>query len=133
MSNEMNLTMCSGCGKDLTYLNDPNDPHKRAPCPDCGSKIRNHFASVECGIKLTPSISLEAKNPEGFTKQKEKVREDYSEKSGRPVTITKVIDRTNLDITTFYHKVEEYDEHGILKKVVHEHTNISPAKHRNNN
>jgi hypothetical protein len=75
-------------------------------------------------------ISEKVKDLTGFTKQKSVTKESHSEKSGRPVTITKDIDRTDPDCTTFHHKVEELDEHGIIKRTIHEHTDPAPAKHR---
>lgn len=75
-------------------------------------------------------MGTKVKDPTGFIKQESVTKQSRSDKTGRPVTITKEIDRTNPDHTTFHHKVEELDEHGILSKTVHEHTDITPAKRR---
>jgi len=75
-------------------------------------------------------VSANVRDPTGFTKQESETKQSRSNKSDRPVTITKEIDRTNPDYTTFHHKVEELDEHGILKRTIHEHTNREKAKHR---
>jgi DNA-directed RNA polymerase subunit RPC12/RpoP len=130
MFDEENSTKCFVCGKDLSDLNDPKDPFKRIPCPDCGSTIRHFYCTAKCEIKHSVSISSKIKDTDGFVKQKEKTRECQSDKTDRPVTITTISDRSNPESSTFYHKVEEYDEHGIIKRTIHEHTDPFPAKHR---
>jgi len=133
MFDEENATLCSVCGKDLSELNDPKDPFKRIPCPDCGSTIRSHFLTIKCGIGLSVAVSSEIKDNTGFVKQEDRTWQGYSEKSNRPVIISKVIDRTDPNYTKFHHKVEEWDEHGIIKRTIHEHTDVAPAKHRPKN
>lgn len=76
------------------------------------------------------SVGTKVKDSTGFVTQESSTKQSHSDKTGRPVTITKDIDRRNPDFTTFHHKVEELDEHGILLKTIHEHTDPTPAKHR---
>jgi predicted RNA-binding Zn-ribbon protein involved in translation (DUF1610 family) len=125
---EHSTTTCNDCGKDLSDLSD--EPNKRIPCPDCGSIIRKYFVTCEVTMHTTASIGAKARDSTGFVKQESSTRQSHSDKTGRPVTITKDVDRTNPDHTTFHHKVEELDEHGILSKTIHEHTDPKPAKHR---
>jgi len=62
--------------------------------------------------------------------QKMSIRQSHSDKTGLPVTITKEVNRTDPDQTTFHHKIDELDEHGIISKTIHDHTNPNPARHR---
>lgn len=119
---------CNDCGKDLSDLSDI--VIKRTPCPDCGSTSRHFFMS--CGVthEITLSVGIKVRDSSGFAKQESNSKQSHSEKTGLPVIITKEIDRTNPEFSSFHHKVEEIDEHGILSKTIHEHTDINPAKHR---
>jgi predicted RNA-binding Zn-ribbon protein involved in translation (DUF1610 family) len=125
---EHSITTCNGCGKNLSDL--PDAPNKRIPCPDCGSISRQFFVSCEVTVHMTASVGTKVKDSTGFVKQESYTRQSRSDKTGRPVTITKEVDRTNPTYTTFHHKVEELDEHGILLKTIHEHADPKPAKRR---
>lgn len=125
---EHSVTTCNGCGKDLSDL--PDAPNMRIPCPDCGSLSRHFFVSCEVTVHMAASVGAKVRDSTGFVKQESSTRQSHSDKTGRPVTITKDVDRTNPNFTTFHHKVEELDEHGILSKTIHEHTDPKPAKHR---
>ena len=128
MTTEQTVIKCNNCGKDLS--DSPNALNERIPCPDCGSMSRKAFVTIEETLHMSPSVGTKARDSTGFLKQESSTKQSHSDKSGRPVTITKEVDRTNPDHTTFHHKVEELDEHGILSKTIHEHTDIRPAKRR---
>jgi len=125
---EHSITTCNGCGKDLSDL--PNKPNEKLPCPDCGSLKRKYFVTIEAKLHVSAAVGTKVKDSMGFVKQESNTKQSHSDKTGRPVTITKDVDRTNPDHTTFHHKIEELDEHGILSKTIHEHTDPKPAKHR---
>jgi hypothetical protein len=129
MTSEHAVITCIDCGKNLSDF--PNTPDKQIPCPDCGSLKRNIAVTIQAELHLSASVvSSKVEDLTGFVKQESITKESHSEKTGRPVTITKEVDRTNLEYTTFHHKIEELDEHGILSRTIHEHTDIYPAKRR---
>jgi len=119
---------CKVCGKDLSDI--PDEPNKRIPCPDCGSTIRSYFVTCEVAVHHSLSIGSKVRDVAGFVKQESITKQSHSDKTGQPVTITREVDRTNPDFTSFHHKVEQLDEHGILSKTIHEHTDRNPAKRR---
>lgn len=123
---------CEGCGRDLTDIEKESSiGENREPCPDCGSVKRNYFAALEERVRISDTdYSMKGKNSSGFLRQKATIHKSHSDKTGRPVIITKEVDRTNPEYTLFHHKIEEYDEHGILLKTIHEHTNRNEAKRR---
>jgi predicted nucleic acid-binding Zn-ribbon protein len=128
MTVEHTVITCINCGKDLSDL--PNALNERIACPDCGSSNRKTFVTIEEKLHISAAVGSKVKDSTGFVKQESDTKQSHSDKTGRPVTITKDVDRTNPDFTTFHHKVEELDEHGILSKTIHEHTDKKPAKHR---
>ncbi|MDR9817266.1 MAG: hypothetical protein WBJ06_06960 [Candidatus Methanoculleus thermohydrogenotrophicum] len=123
---------CEGCGRDLTDIDKESSiSENREPCPDCGSVKRNYFITLEERVRVSnPKFSMKGKDSSGFLRQKITIRESHSDKTDRPVIITKEVDRTNPEYTLFHHKIEEYDEHGIFLKTIHEHTNRNEAKRR---
>jgi DNA-directed RNA polymerase subunit RPC12/RpoP len=125
---EHSETKCKDCGKDLSDL--PDEPNKRIPCPDCRSTIRSYFVTCEVAVHHSLSIGSKVRDATGFVKQESITKQSHSDKTGLPVTITKEVDRTNPYFTTFHHKVEQLDEHGILSKTIHEHSDRYPAKRR---
>ncbi|MFA6225975.1 MAG: hypothetical protein WC620_07350 [Methanoregula sp.] len=127
---EHSITTCKGCGKDLSDLRDA--PDKRTSCPDCGSISRHFFVSCEVTMQMTASVGTNVRDSTGFVKQESNTRQNHSDKTGRSVIITKEVDRTDPDYSTFHHKVEEFDEHEILLKTIHEHADPKPAKRRPN-
>jgi hypothetical protein len=62
----------------------------------------------------------------GETNSKDKI----SGKTKRPAHEMLTIDRSDPTKTVKYHRVQEYDEKGNPIGNLHEHTKISPAKHR---
>lgn len=114
---------------DLTEF-DIESQTKR-PCPDCDPDKRNAFAVVDSPTVHYgfTEVSGVVRTASGFVKQKEKTMSDISEITGKPVIITKVVDRSNPDETTFTHTVQEKTEHGTYK-TIHTHTDSHPAKHR---
>ena len=123
---------CEGCGRDLTDIEKESSiSENREPCPDCGSVKRNCIITLEERVRVSNiKFSMKGKDSSGFLRQKTTVRESHSDKTDRPVIITKEVDRTNPEYTLFHHKIEEYDEHGIFLKTIHEHTNRNEAKRR---
>ncbi len=123
---------CGGCGRDLADIEKESSiSENREPCPDCGSVKRNYFITLEVRVNVSHTkFSMKGKDSSGFLKQEVTIRESHSDKTGRPVIITKEVDRTNPEYTLFHHKVEEYDEHGILLKPIHEHIDRNEAKRR---
>jgi len=123
---------CEGCGRDLTDIEKESSiSENREPCPDCGSVKRNCTITLEERVKVSNiKFSMKGKDSSGFLRQKTTTCESHSDKTGRPVIITKEVDRTNPEYTLFHHKIEEYDEHGILPKTIHEHTDRNEAKRR---
>lgn len=99
-------------------------------CPDCGSNQANVFLYIKDTLGVSDSFGLKVRDRVGNLIQKYKKRHDISEKTKRPVIITKHVDRSNPHITRFHHKVEELDEHGILYRIIHEHIDINKSKHR---
>ena len=117
---------CAECGRNRSdeYYN------PILPCPDCGSTKTYGINRNEVKLKISGANSNKGTDASGFVIQEHKERRDVSEKTKRPVLITKDTNRTNPEVTTFHHKVEELDEHKIFYKTTHEHTDQFPAKHR---
>ena len=128
MTEESVSYKCAECGRDLTDI--IGKSNERIQCPDCGSSKRNVFLTVREKVNLSVATALKIKDSSGFIKKESYIKESYSNRSNRPVIISKDIDRSNLDFTDFHHKVEEWDEHGILKRTIHDHTEKKKAKHR---
>ena len=128
MSRESTSYKCAECGRDLTDIIEKSN--EKIQCPDCGSSKRHVFLTAEEKLNVSVATALKIKDPFGFMKQESKTWESRSNNANRPVIISKDIDRSNPDYTDFHHKVEELDEHGILRRTIHDHTKREKAKHR---
>jgi DNA-directed RNA polymerase subunit RPC12/RpoP len=129
MGNTSRIFTCLECGRDLTdeYEQSVNKP---IICPDCGSTQLKAFLYIKDTLKISDSYKTKLKDSTGFLLQKHVMRRDTSEKMKRPVIITKDIDRRDSKYTIFHHQVKELDEHGILYRIIHEHTEIRKSKRR---
>lgn len=129
MGNTSRIITCLECGRDLTNEHQQS-VNKPIVCPDCGSTQVKVFLHIRDTLKISDSYKLKLKDSTGFLLQKRIMRRDISEKTKRPVIITKDVDRSNSKHTIFHHKVEELDKNGILYRIIHEHTDIRKSKHR---
>ncbi|MDI6718728.1 MAG: hypothetical protein QMD46_03860 [Methanomicrobiales archaeon] len=127
MSSESYAVKCAECGRDLSEEIKVNP---KTSCPDCGSRTKNHFSTIEAQLHLSVDVSSKVIDPSGFVKQEERTKSSKSEKTGRPVKTTINVDRRDPDVTKVTHKVEGLDEHGIFYKTIHEDIKEGSAKHR---
>ena len=105
------MIKCVECGRDM---DDEQKTLIRSPCPDCGSLKRHFYVKIDLKTTISCSISSKFSDNTGFVKVEERCRDNISNRTGRPVKTTILIDRREPNITSKYHKVEELDEEGIF-------------------
>lgn len=124
MNEEYNVVTCNECARFLT------EEEKRDPkwvCPECGSKIPDSHSILRTSINLAVDVSVKVKDPSGFVTQEERSKTQIYEKTGEPVNNSYSVDRTNPHVTINHHKIVTK---GIIPRIIHEHVDVSPAKHR---
>lgn len=126
---ESTSIFCQNCAKDLTEFD--SESKDRRLCPDCDSEKRNTFAVIDVPTihHGFTEVSCVVRKANGFVKQEETTRSSISDKTGKLVKITKIIDRSHPEETVFTHLVQEKSEHETFK-TIHVHTDKHPAKHR---
>lgn len=112
---------CSGCGAELQ--------EEQRPCPVCGSAARTYSIHIEDKVVVLSSLKAEARDPTGFKKVTQIVREKVAGFSKRLAREWLRIDRSDRAVTRKVHRVEEQGPDGQWV-TVHDETQDFPAKRR---
>ena len=80
-------------------------------------------------VRILEAVKIR-KFEDGFIVGETKSKEKISGETKRPAHEMLTIDRSDPAYTVKYHRVQEHDEKGNPMGDLHEHTEISPAKHR---
>jgi len=114
--------VCAQCGYGF------NDPSIHEPCPMCGSTTRNVSVTTSDTVELHEGLALEANRPgwKGFIRRY--ISRTKLSLTGKKAKEVLDINRSSLEKTTKYHRVEEFDKGEW--RTVHEHQEEHEAKRR---
>lgn len=80
-------------------------------------------------VRILEAVKIQ-KFEDGFMVGETNSKEKISGKTKRPAHEILTIDRSDPTKTVKYHRVQEFDEQGNPLGDLHEHTEISPSRHR---